>query len=246
MVFSWVFLVHVPLIFRIGPLEWQGVFEALGISGVCFLLADTDRLSLGWSEPMPGHVRARSSGDATARPDRPSRSATSASIRPTPTLQARRRADRADAQGVRRPGVPGRARRPAGHQGRVPGPPVAGRLRRRRGAEGVRPRDPPGARRRPPPADVHRDRPQARLPLHRPGDAVAAGGARRRALPTPPSSRRRRPATRRAATSTSPTRWSATGPSISSSSWAGSRTWTTSGPSRRSRASCAGWRRSRA
>jgi len=43
MVFSWVFLVHVPLIFRIGPLEWQGVFEALGISGVCFLLADADR-----------------------------------------------------------------------------------------------------------------------------------------------------------------------------------------------------------
>ena len=43
MVFSWVFLVHVPLIVRIGPLEWQGVFEALGISGVCFLLADADR-----------------------------------------------------------------------------------------------------------------------------------------------------------------------------------------------------------
>jgi uncharacterized membrane protein YphA (DoxX/SURF4 family) len=43
MVFSWVFLVHVPLVFRIGPLEWQGVFEALGISGVCFLLADADR-----------------------------------------------------------------------------------------------------------------------------------------------------------------------------------------------------------
>ena len=42
MVFSWVFLVHVPLIVRIGPLEWQGVFEALGISGVCFLLADAD------------------------------------------------------------------------------------------------------------------------------------------------------------------------------------------------------------
>jgi len=40
MVLSWVFLVHVPLIFRLGPLEWQGVFEALGISGVCFLLAD--------------------------------------------------------------------------------------------------------------------------------------------------------------------------------------------------------------
>ena len=39
MVFSWVFLVHVPLVFRLGPLEWQGVFEALGISGVCFLLA---------------------------------------------------------------------------------------------------------------------------------------------------------------------------------------------------------------
>jgi uncharacterized membrane protein YphA (DoxX/SURF4 family) len=40
MVLSWVFLVHVPLIVRIGPLEWQGVFEALGISGICFLLAD--------------------------------------------------------------------------------------------------------------------------------------------------------------------------------------------------------------
>ena len=39
MVFSWVFLVHVPLIFRVGALEWQGVFEALGISGVCLLLA---------------------------------------------------------------------------------------------------------------------------------------------------------------------------------------------------------------
>jgi uncharacterized membrane protein len=39
MVFSWVFLVHVPLIFRINALEWQGVFEALGISGVCFLVA---------------------------------------------------------------------------------------------------------------------------------------------------------------------------------------------------------------
>lgn len=42
MVFSWVFLVHVPLIFRVGALEWQGVFEALGISGVCLLLADAD------------------------------------------------------------------------------------------------------------------------------------------------------------------------------------------------------------
>ena len=64
--------------------------------------------------------------------------------------------------------------------------------------------------------------------------------------PTPSSSRRRRPTTRRAATSASPTRSSATGPSISCSSWAGSRTWTTSGPSRRSRASCAGSPRSRA
>jgi uncharacterized membrane protein YphA (DoxX/SURF4 family) len=44
MVFSWVFLVHVPLVFRLGPPEWQGVFEALGISGVCFLLAaDAER-----------------------------------------------------------------------------------------------------------------------------------------------------------------------------------------------------------
>jgi uncharacterized membrane protein len=42
MVFSWVFLVHVPLIFKLGALEWQGVFEALGISGICFLLARAD------------------------------------------------------------------------------------------------------------------------------------------------------------------------------------------------------------
>lgn len=40
MVFSWVWLVHVPLIFTRGPVEWMGVFEALAISGVCFLLAD--------------------------------------------------------------------------------------------------------------------------------------------------------------------------------------------------------------
>ncbi len=39
MVFSWVFLVHVPLVVRIGAVEWQGVVEALGISGVCLLLA---------------------------------------------------------------------------------------------------------------------------------------------------------------------------------------------------------------
>jgi uncharacterized membrane protein len=39
MVFSWVFLVHVPLIFTVGVREWMGVFEALGISGVCLLLA---------------------------------------------------------------------------------------------------------------------------------------------------------------------------------------------------------------
>jgi hypothetical protein len=38
MVFSWVFLVHVPLIFRLGALEWQGVFEALGIGGVLLAL----------------------------------------------------------------------------------------------------------------------------------------------------------------------------------------------------------------
>jgi hypothetical protein len=39
MVFSWVFLVHVTLIFTIGPQEWMGVFEALGISGVCLSVA---------------------------------------------------------------------------------------------------------------------------------------------------------------------------------------------------------------
>jgi uncharacterized membrane protein len=39
MVFSWVFLVHVPLVFRVGRAEWMGVFEALGISGVCLALA---------------------------------------------------------------------------------------------------------------------------------------------------------------------------------------------------------------
>jgi uncharacterized membrane protein len=39
MVFSWVFLVHVPLVFRVGRAEWMGVFEALGISGVCLAVA---------------------------------------------------------------------------------------------------------------------------------------------------------------------------------------------------------------
>ena len=83
MVFSWVFLVHVPLVFRIGPLEWQGVFEALGISGVCFLLADADRSSLGWSDPCQA-MSALDRRDATAKGAPSSLSATSASIRPTP------------------------------------------------------------------------------------------------------------------------------------------------------------------
>ena len=38
MVFSWVFLVHVPLVTTVGRGEWMGVFEALGISGVCLAL----------------------------------------------------------------------------------------------------------------------------------------------------------------------------------------------------------------
>jgi uncharacterized membrane protein len=43
MVFSWVFLVHVPLVFNVGRAEWMGVFEALGISGVCLALASSPR-----------------------------------------------------------------------------------------------------------------------------------------------------------------------------------------------------------
>jgi hypothetical protein len=39
MVFSWVFLVHLPLVFTVGRGEWMGVFEALAISGVCLALA---------------------------------------------------------------------------------------------------------------------------------------------------------------------------------------------------------------
>jgi uncharacterized membrane protein len=39
MVFSWVFLVHVPLVLRAGRAEWMGVFEALTISGCCLVLA---------------------------------------------------------------------------------------------------------------------------------------------------------------------------------------------------------------
>jgi hypothetical protein len=39
MVFSWVFLVHLPLVFTVGRGEWMGVFEALAISGVCLVLA---------------------------------------------------------------------------------------------------------------------------------------------------------------------------------------------------------------
>lgn len=45
MVFSWVFLVHVPLVFTVGRVEWMGVFEALGISGVCLALANPHRES---------------------------------------------------------------------------------------------------------------------------------------------------------------------------------------------------------
>jgi uncharacterized membrane protein len=44
MVFSWVFLVHVPLVFTVGRAEWMGVFEALGISGVCLALARPPRV----------------------------------------------------------------------------------------------------------------------------------------------------------------------------------------------------------
>ena len=49
MVFSWVFLVHVPLVTTVGRGEWMGVFEALGISGVCLVLAR-------WpvAQPAPG------------------------------------------------------------------------------------------------------------------------------------------------------------------------------------------------
>jgi len=39
MVFSWVFLVHLPLVATAGRAEWMGVFEALGISGACLALA---------------------------------------------------------------------------------------------------------------------------------------------------------------------------------------------------------------
>jgi len=39
MVFSWVFLVHLPLVVTVGRGEWMGVFEALAISGVCLVLA---------------------------------------------------------------------------------------------------------------------------------------------------------------------------------------------------------------
>ena len=38
MVFSWVFLVHLPLAYGRAE-EWKGVVEALAISGVCFLIA---------------------------------------------------------------------------------------------------------------------------------------------------------------------------------------------------------------
>ena len=39
MVFSWVWLVHLTLVFTRGREEWKGVVEALAISGVCFLIA---------------------------------------------------------------------------------------------------------------------------------------------------------------------------------------------------------------
>lgn len=39
MVFSWVFLVHLPLVVNVGRAEWMGVVEAVCISGVCLALA---------------------------------------------------------------------------------------------------------------------------------------------------------------------------------------------------------------
>lgn len=57
MVFSWVFLVHVTLIFTVGPQEWMGVFEALGISGVCLLgaarIVDTNVSPIPSSDGSP-------------------------------------------------------------------------------------------------------------------------------------------------------------------------------------------------
>jgi len=49
MVFSWVFLVHVPLVATVGRAEWMGVFEALGIRGVCLALARWPT-----AQPAPG------------------------------------------------------------------------------------------------------------------------------------------------------------------------------------------------
>ena len=43
MIFSWVFLVHVPLVVRVGRAEWMGIFEALTISGACLVLAGRRR-----------------------------------------------------------------------------------------------------------------------------------------------------------------------------------------------------------
>ena len=45
MVCSWIFLVHIPLVVRMGRGEWMGVFEALALSGVCLALATWPVLS---------------------------------------------------------------------------------------------------------------------------------------------------------------------------------------------------------
>ncbi len=151
------------------------------------------------------------------------------------------RPDPADPESAGRARVPCRASRPADQQGRAPRGDLAGRVPGRRRPEGVRQRDPAGARRRCPPASDHRDRPPARLPVHRRSRRLASesradGRAFDLAAPRLPVQYARSGEVNIA--------YQVLGTrsrSISCSSWAGFPISSTSGTSRRSRASCGVW-----
>ena len=119
MVFSWVFLVHVPLIFRLGAARVAGRLRSprrSAASASCWLrsrIGATEAVELTpllerqvraglrrmsrtgglrrMVAAMPGHVRARSSGSDGEAATAPSRSATSSLDPANATLQARRR-----------------------------------------------------------------------------------------------------------------------------------------------------------
>ena len=146
--------------------------------------------------PAPGHARSHGSR-LPLRPLHP---------RPRrPPAEPRRRPGGIERALPRRACLAGPRAGQAGDQGPLPRRGVARRAGDRRGADPVRQDASPGAWRRRRAADLHRDRAQARLPLHRRGRAGRRGQRARRwprpvarALAAVQPARRRRDARRRA------------------------------------------------